>query len=90
MTAVCRWSVRIFGLLYLLALMILVIGIIGLFGQERDPLAGLFLVPLGLPWTFLTGEFPEQIRPWLAILSPALNFFIIAGMCRLAGRGNMR
>ena len=82
----CRWVVRIFGILYLTALALLLIGTFGLFGQERDPLAGVFLMPLGLPWVPWLDGFPEVGLPWLAGMAPLLNLAILTFLCRrLAG-----
>jgi hypothetical protein len=82
----CRWAVRIVGLLYLAASALLLIGTFGLFGQDRDPLAGVFLLPLGLPWVLWLDGFPDIARPWLAGLAPLLNLVILGVLChRLAG-----
>ena len=72
-----------FVLLYVAALVLLAVGTFGWFGAERDPLAAVYLVPLGLPWTLLVGNAPELLVPWLAIASPGLNLFLIVAMCRL-------
>jgi hypothetical protein len=73
----------VFVLLYVAALLLLAIGTFGWFGAERDPLAAVYLVPLGLPWTLLVGNAPEPLVPWLAIASPGLNLVLIVAMCRL-------
>ncbi len=86
MVGICNWVVRVFAVLYLLALAALAIGSFGLFGEERDPLSGVFLMPLGLPWVLWSDGLPEAARPWAAILAPALNLVLLAGLCRLAGR----
>jgi hypothetical protein len=49
------------------------IGTFGLLGSERGPLAGVFLVPLGLPWNLLIDAFPEPWWPWLAAAAPLIN-----------------
>ncbi|SIS87261.1 hypothetical protein SAMN05421759_1053 [Roseivivax lentus] len=49
----CRALVIGFTALWAVASTLLLVGTFGLFGQERDPLAGVFLMPLGLPWTVL-------------------------------------
>lgn len=81
----CRWSVWIVGFLYLAALALLLIGTFGLFGQDRDPLAGVFLIPLGLPWVLWLDGFPNSARPWLAATVPILNLAILILLCRLVG-----
>ena len=80
---VCRWVLIVFALAYLAALALMVIGTFGLFGQPRDPLGAVFLLPLGLPWNLLFDGAPEPLLPWLAILAPALNFLILWGLCFL-------
>jgi hypothetical protein len=87
---VCRWALVIFTLAYLAALAILAIGTFGLFGQPRDPLSGVFLVPLGLPWNQLLDEAPAALLPWLAALAPALNILLLAALCRLGRRASQR
>jgi len=78
----CRWVVWVFAVLYIMALALFVIGTWGLFGQERDPLSGIFLVPLGLPWTVLLVDMPERILPWLGALAPVINLVILVWICR--------
>lgn len=71
-------------MLYVAALALFVIGTFGLIGQEQDPLAGVFLVPLGLPWNLWLNGLPDAVRLWLAVLAPALNMFLLAALCRIA------
>lgn len=82
----CRWIVRIFAGLYLLALALLLIGTFGLFGQERDPLSGVFLIPLGLPWNLLLDGLPDSLLPWLAALAPLVNVVLLVVLCRAFSR----
>ena len=79
--------VRIVGVLYLVALALLLIGTFGLFGQEQDPLAGVFLIPLGLPWNLWLDSMPDALLPWFAALSPALNIVILKLLCSYFHRG---
>lgn len=74
-------------MLYLVALALLLIGTYGLFGQEQDPLAGVFLIPLGLPWNLWLEGMPDAFLPWFAALSPALNIGIFKLLCRYFHRG---
>ena len=71
-----KWAFIIFTLLYVLALILLAIGTFGWFVQERDPLSGIFLVPLGLPWNWL-GDKAGLTGPVLAILAPVINAAIL-------------
>lgn len=86
MANVCSWAVRIVWALYLAALALLLIGTFGLFGQERDPLSGVFLMPLGLPWVLWLDGASDGLKPWLAALAPALNIAILSAMCRVLAR----
>jgi hypothetical protein len=90
MRRACRIVVYAFLLLYLFALGLLAVGTFGLFGAERDPLAGVFLIPLGLPWNRLIDAFPAASHPWLAAGAPLLNFLILWSVCRAlrAGRSD--
>jgi hypothetical protein len=44
------------------------------------------LIPLGLPWVSLLDGVPEGLKPWLAVLAPALNLFILMALCRAFSR----
>ncbi|MCB1394443.1 MAG: hypothetical protein H6898_07605 [Rhodobacter sp.] len=87
MHLLCRWIVRLFALAYLVALALLVIGTFGLFGQERDPLSGVFLVPLGLPWNRWVDMLPQGLPMWGMILAPVLNLIILRALCRAVAGG---
>jgi hypothetical protein len=78
---ICRIVFTLLVLAYVLALGIFLIGTFGLLGQDRDPLSGVFLVPLGLPWNMLIDLTPERLWPWLAALAPALNLAILWRLC---------
>jgi len=84
MTRTCKTISLIYLLLYLAALGLLAVGTFGWFGAERDPLAGVYLVPLGFPWTLLISGAPDWLAPWLAIASPAINLVLITAICHLA------
>ncbi|MBF9030575.1 hypothetical protein HKCCE3408_09220 [Rhodobacterales bacterium HKCCE3408] len=79
----CRAAFWIFAFLYAAALALFAIGTFGLFGQERDPLSGVFLVPIGLPWNLLGGSLPEAALLWVGLLAPLVNLLLIVGLCRL-------
>jgi hypothetical protein len=74
----CRLLLVLFALAYALASVVFVLGWLGLSGVPRDPLAGVFLIPLGLPWNRLVDVAPEPAWPWLAWLAPAVNLGLIA------------
>ena len=79
---VCKVIVIGFAVLYLLALGLLIVGTFGLFGQPQDPLAGVFVIPLGYPWIKFVDFAPERAWPVLAALTPAINLAIIWAICR--------
>lgn len=83
----CRLTIMILAGLYIVALAIFLIGTFGLFGEDRDPLSGVFLMPIGLPWNRMTGLAPEALWPWLTALAPLVNIGLLAALCRwLANR----
>lgn len=90
MNLMCRVIIGLFAAAYFVALLILGIGTYGLFGAERDPLSGVFLVPLGLPWNLIIDAAPEALLPWIGIGAPLVNLFLIWLVCRLFSRGNSR
>jgi len=71
------WIFRGFLVLYLLALAAWLIGTFGLFGNEKDPLSGIFLVLLGQPWTRLVDWLPQSLQLAGSVLAPALNLGVI-------------
>lgn len=87
MNNACRIATILLGVAYLAALTLFAIGTLGLFGQERDPLSGVFLVPLGLPWNRFVDAFPEPLWPWLGAAAPLLNIAILAFICSKIGAG---
>jgi len=82
----CRILLVVFIGLYAIALALFVIGTFGLFGSESGPLAGFFLVPLGLPWIMMLDVLPDDTLPWLAAASPLVNLCIVYAACRLIGK----
>ncbi len=84
----CRLVTTIFAALYVLALVLLTVGTFGLFGQPRDPLSGVFLIPLGLPWNRMIDGFPEAVWPWLASAAPLVNIAILIIACRVFKRAS--
>lgn len=90
MTRVVTWILGFFLLLYAAALLLLAIGTYGWFGQERDPLSGVFLLPLGLPWNLLADRLgiPGTAA---ALLAPLVNAAILFWLGkRLANRSTQR
>ncbi len=76
----------IYVALWGMAVIILIIGTFGLFGQEEDPLSGVFLLPLGLPWILWTHDTSDTFRPIMAVLAPLINVVILNFLCRTLTR----
>jgi len=71
-----------FALLYAAAFALFLIGTYGWFGSPQGPLAGVFLMPLGLPWILWLDALPESLRLAAAVAAPALNLLLLWGLCR--------
>jgi len=80
------WLAVAFAVLYGLALLLFAIGTWGLFGQARDPLAGVYLMPLGAPWVWLLDAFSDRALPWMAAMCPAINLALLVLLGRRDGR----
>lgn len=82
----CRLVVIVFAVLYAAAFVLFLIGTYGWFGSPRGPLAGVFLMPLGLPWNRWLDGLPSALRPAAAVAGPALNLLLLCGLCRWRAR----
>lgn len=71
-----KYAFFIFVALYAVAALLLAIGTFGWFGQEQDPLSGVFLLPLGLPWNIVADKLGLNGAA-TAILAPAINASIL-------------
>ena len=83
----CRLLPGAFALAWAGALLVWLASAYGRFGAERDPLSGVYLVLLGLPWNRLVDLAPEPGWPLLTALAPGLNLALVAGLCQLLRRG---
>ena len=86
MARICRWVLLGYLVLWAVATALFIIGTFGLLGQEQDPLSGVFLLPLGAPWVFWTGELPDAFRPFAAVVAPLVNIAILGLLCRAQSR----
>lgn len=86
MSRTCRFLVMAFAVLYAAAFALFLIGTYGWFGSPQGPLAGVFLMPLGLPWTLWLDGLPSAVRPAAATAVPALNLLLLWGLCRWRAR----
>lgn len=65
-----------FVVLYVAAVLLFLIGTFGWFGQETDPLSGVFLIPLGLPWNLIADKIGLS-GVLVGVLSPLINLAIV-------------
>lgn len=76
-----KWAFWIFLLAYAIALTLFAISTFGLFGQARDPLGGVFLMPLGLPWNLIGDRI--GLTSWVfAAGAPLVNLAILFWLWR--------
>ncbi len=57
------------------------ISLLDLFGFSPRPLAGVFLIVLGLPWTLGSAWFAEDLQPVAAALAPLINWIALGFLC---------
>lgn len=86
MSRACRFVVVAFAALYAVAFALFLIGSFGWFGSPQGPLAGVFLLPLGLPWNRLLDGLPPAALPAAAAAAPALNLLLLWAFCRWRAR----
>ena len=86
MSRTCRFILIVFAALYAAAFVLFLIGTYGWFGSPQGPLAGVFLLPLGLPWNRLLGDLPAPALPAAAVAAPALNLLLLWSLCRWRAR----
>ncbi len=79
----------IYGFLCLAALLLIPASLGGWFGMARDPLAGIFAILLGAPWSYLLNFIPN-LGVWFNVAAVALgmtmNFLIILVLGNLLSR----
>ncbi|MEO8618771.1 MAG: hypothetical protein ABI412_05345 [Sphingomicrobium sp.] len=80
MSKYLRLAATVLAVLYLVALFLWAVGTFGWFGANKGSLAGILLVPLGLPWN----RFGEGYA--IALLPPVLNIAILMLLSRVAAR----
>ena len=83
-------AIWVFGVLWIGAVFIFATGTFGWLGQPKDPLSGVFLLPLGFPWLLAIERVPEAVRPLFAVVAPLLNFAILVVFCRKIKGTNQR
>lgn len=82
----CRVLVVLFAALYAVAFGLFLVGTYGWFGSPQGPLAGVFLVPLGLPWSLWLDGLPQSLWPLAASAAPALNLLLLWSLCSWRAR----
>ncbi len=78
----CRLLLVVFALFWAIAFFLLLVGTFGWFGQPLDPLSGVFLVFLGVPWSLA----PISYGAVIGALLPGLNLVLLFLLCRWLGR----
>ena len=86
----CKIAIWVFVMLWAGATFIFATGTFGWLGQTKDPLSGVFLLPLSFPWVLAIEQVPETVRPLFAVLAPFLNLAILMVLCRRFNRINQR
>lgn len=79
-----KWLLIIFASLYVIAFGLYLVGTYGIAGSPQGPLAGVFLMPLGLPWNLLADRMGMS-GPAVGILSPLVNMAILYALYRKLG-----
>jgi len=84
----CRVVFGVLVLAYLFALAVFAVGTFGWFGADEDPLAGAYLIILGVPWVLVPFDVVvgEAALPLVAILAPLVNLAIVWAVCRRLAR----
>lgn len=80
---VSRWFFWTFATLYALAALVYFAS--ALSPEGSDPLSGIYLIPLGLPWLLVIDAVrggDGQGGAWLVILSPAINLGLLSLVAR--------
>ncbi len=85
-----KWIFWGFLLAFLVALGIFASNMLGLFGQSPDPLAGIYLLPFGLPWNLLGIESPDPFPLIIGLGAPLLNLAILWGLWRWTAKRKRR
>jgi hypothetical protein len=81
MSRTCRYILIAFAVLYAAAFLLFLIGTYGWLGSPQGPLAGIFLIPPGLPWNRWFDGLPSAFRPAATVAAPALNLLLLWGLC---------
>lgn len=83
----CRIFTAVYLIISIAAVLLIPASDAGFFGLEPEPLAGVFAIFLGLPWSTMVGDYASDTNTvwnlFLFILGPALNAVILILLCRL-------
>ena len=79
---ICKTTIWVFIVLWSGATFLFATGTFGWFGQPRDPLSGVYLLPLGLPWVLAIEFVPENSKSVFGVLAPLANLAILMILCR--------
>lgn len=88
MAWICRITLAVLLVAYVVALTVALIGTQGLFGIQPDGLAAVYLILLGMPWSLLLWQsLPLIVNQTLIVILPLLNVLVIWLLCRRRRRG---
>jgi hypothetical protein len=77
-----KWLFWGFTLLFILALAVFASNMLDLFGQTPSALAGVYLLPFGLPWNLLGTELDDPFPLMFGLGGPLLNMAILWSLWR--------
>lgn len=81
-----KWLFWGFLLSFLAAFGFFVSNMMGWFGQTPDALAGLYLLPFGMPWNLVGLELPDPFPLMFGLGAPLLNLAILFWLWRRSAR----
>lgn len=81
-----KWLFWGFLALFLIALGIFFSNMMGWFGQTPDALAGIYLLPFGLPWNLIGINLPDPFPLIVGLGAPLINLAILRWLWRASDR----
>ncbi len=72
-----KWIFWAFLIAFAAALGFFASNMLGMFGQTPDALAGLYLLPFGLPWNMIGMELPDPYPLFIGLGGPIINLAIL-------------
>lgn len=72
-----RFLTILFWLFVVCYVLALIIFAAGMWGADKEPLSGIFLIPLGFPWFLAADLFEGTLQATVAALAPLVNLGLI-------------